>query len=110
MMTKPRSQTYYHNFLTGALVTPYDWQTKIKKGDYYEIESECIPTIYGVILEPLREIGYYRVRAYSTWCLGGQEGKICIVEPTRILTQQEFEFARTRRWKVEEQIVEMDNQ
>ena len=37
-----------------------------------EIVSEYIPTIYGVILESLREIGYYRVRAYSEWCPGGQ--------------------------------------
>ena len=87
---------------------PDDWQTKIKKGDYYEIVSECFPTIYGVILEPFREIGYYRVRAYSEWCLGGQEGTLCIVEPTRILTTQEFDYARRKHWKTEEQIIEAD--
>ena len=107
MMTKPRNQTYYYNALTGAQVTPDGWQTKIKKGDYYEIVSECFPTIYGVILEPFREIGYYRVRAHSAWCPGGEEGTLCIVEPTRILTRQEFEQARVRRWKTEEVEVEV---
>jgi hypothetical protein len=101
MMTNRSKQTFY-NALTGAHVTPYDWQTKIKKGDHYEIVSECFPTIYGVILEPFREVGYYHVRAYSEWCLGGQEGTLCVVEPTRILTQQEFEEARSQYWKTEE--------
>jgi hypothetical protein len=110
MMTKPRSQTYYYNALTGAQVTPDGWQTKIKKGDHYEIVTECFPTIYGVILEPFREIGYYRVRAYSEWCLDGQEGTLCIVEPTRILTRQEFEQAQIRHWKTEEQTTETDIQ
>jgi hypothetical protein len=27
---------------------------------------------------------------------------MCVVEPTRILTREEFEYARTQRWKVEE--------
>jgi hypothetical protein len=65
--------------------------------------SENLPTIYGVLLEPFREKGYYHVRAYSAWCPGGEEGTLCVVEPTRILTRQEFEHARTRRWKVEEE-------
>lgn len=99
MMTNARGQTPYYNALTGAQVTPDTWQLKIKKGDYYEIESECFPTIYGEILEPFREIGYYRVRAYSAWCPGGQEGTLCIVEPTRILAQAEFEAARMRGWE-----------
>jgi hypothetical protein len=102
MMTKPRSQTSYYNRLTGALVYPYDWQLKIQKGDYYEIVSEYIPTIYGMILEPFREIGYYRVRAYSSQCPGGEEGALRIVEPTRILTQREFEEAKARRWQTVE--------
>jgi hypothetical protein len=109
-MAKPRNQTYYYNALTGASVIPDDWQTKIKKGDYYEIVSECIPTIYGVILEPFREIGYYHVRAYSEWCPNGQEGHLCIVEPTRILTRQEFDYARSQHWKTEEQMMEADIQ
>ncbi len=102
MMTKPRSQTAYYNHYTGALVYPYDWQLKIQKGDYFRIVSEYYPTVYGEILDPLREIGYYRVRVYSEWCLDGEEGTLRIVEPTRILTQQEFEEARALRWKTVE--------
>ena len=107
MMTKKADQTYY-NFLTGAQVTPDDWQMKIKKGNYYEIVTENLPIIYGVILETAREKGYFRVRAYSKWCPDGEEGILCVVEPTRILTRQEFERARTQRWKTEEQITEAD--
>ena len=69
-MMKPRNRTYYYNALTGAQVTPDEWQAKIKKGDHYEIVTECFPTIYGEILEPFREKGYYHVRAYSEWCPG----------------------------------------
>jgi len=106
MMTKKIIQTYY-NFLTGAWAIPYDWQTKIRNGNYYEIVTENLPVIYGVILEASHKEGYFRVRAYSAWCVYGQEGTLCIVEPTRILTQQEFEYARTRRWKIEGEIMEV---
>jgi hypothetical protein len=102
MMTKSRSQTAYYNSYTGALVYPYDWQLKIQKGDYFRVVTEYYPTVYGEILEPFREVGYYHVRAYSEWCLGGQEGTLCVVEPTRILTQKEFEEARSQCWKTEE--------
>ena len=101
MMAKKTDQTYY-NFLTGAWVFPYDWQAKIRKDDYYEIVTENLPVIYGVVLEASHKKGHFRVRAYSAWCLNGQEGTMCVVEPTRILTREEFEYARTRRWKVEE--------
>ena len=37
-MAKNIDQTYY-NFLTGAWVLPYDWQEKIRKGNYYETVS-----------------------------------------------------------------------
>ncbi len=106
MMAKPRNETYYFNQLLKVEMPPDDWQTKIRKGDYYEIASECfsacIPTLYGEVLEPFREIGFYHTRVYSAWCLGGEDGVVCIVEPTRMLTREEFEYARTRRWQIEE--------
>jgi hypothetical protein len=102
MMTKPKSQTSYHNAFTGVQVYPYDWQLKLQKGSYFQIVSEYIPTIYGVILEPLREKGFFLVRAYSERCLCGNKAILCVVEPTRILTQQEFEEARARHWKTVE--------
>ena len=107
MMAKNIDQTYY-NFLTGAWVLPYDWQEKIRKGDYYEIVTENLPVIYGMVLEASHKNGHFRVRAYSAWCLNGQEGTMCVVEPTRILTLQEFEYARQKRWKVEEETVELE--
>ena len=112
MMIKKTDQTYYYNALTGARVAPYDWQMKIKKGDYYEIESASFayPDIYGVILETMEKKGYFRVQAYSAWCIGGQKGVLCVVEPTRLLTLQEFEKARDLRWKVVEENVEADAQ
>ena len=105
-MMKPRSQTSYYNFFTGARVYPYDWQLKLQKGSYFRIVSEHIPTIYCVIIEPLREIGYYRVLAYSERCLDGEKGIFPIVVPTRILTRQEFEEARAQRWKTVEDEVQ----
>jgi hypothetical protein len=103
-------QTYYYNFLTGALVVPDHWQMKIRKGTYYEIVLESpYPMIYGVILDITQERGYFWVRAYSTWCPDGEEGMLCIVEPTRMLTKREFVRAQQRRWKTEEQSVERIN-
>jgi len=102
MMTKPRSQTAYHNYYTGARVYPYDWQLKLQKGCYYRIVTECNPTVYGEILETLQENGFFLVLAYSESLPDGHKVVQCIVEPTRILTQQEFEEARARRWKTVE--------
>jgi len=107
MMTKKTEQSYY-NFLTGAWVLPYDWQTKIRKDDYYEIVTENLPVIYGVILEASHKNGFVRVRAYSAWCPHGQEGTLCVVGPTRILTREEFEHARDQRWKVEEETTDVE--
>jgi hypothetical protein len=108
MMAKTRSQTSYHNFYTGARVYPYDWQMKLRKDDYFEIVSECIPTIYGQILEVSHKNGCFLARVFSIRCLLGEEGSFWIVEPTRILTLQEFEYARQKHWKVEEEIVELE--
>jgi len=74
----------------------------LKKGSYFRIVSEYYPTVYGVILKPFRVIGYYSVLVYSEWCLEGEDGCICIVEPTRILTREEFEEAGARHWKTVE--------
>ncbi|MCJ7432251.1 MAG: hypothetical protein MUO77_02050, partial [Anaerolineales bacterium] len=65
--------------------------------------------IYGEILGAALEKGYFHARAYSVWFPKGNEGMVCVVEPTRILTRQEFEHARTRRWKSDEQVMETDD-
>ena len=109
MMTNQAFQTYYYNALTGAQVAPDAWQMRIRKGDYYEIVLESpFPIIYGVILEAAPEKGYFRARGYSEWCPDGNEGMLCVVEPTRKLTRREFERARTRRWKSDEQTTQAD--
>lgn len=99
MMTNSRGQTQYYNRLTGALVYPYDWQLKLQKGDCYQIITEYFPAIYGVILEPLRDIGYYDALGYSTRHPNGTGGVLCIVDPTSLLTRDEFEAARARGWE-----------
>jgi hypothetical protein len=89
----------FFNALTGAHVAPAQWQTKLRSGDYYVIESftSSLPTIYGQILKPAGK-GFFQVKAYSAWCMEGQEGILCIVEPTRKLTRAEFETAREKNW------------
>ncbi len=101
MMAKKTAQTYYDNALTGARVVPEDWQMKIKKGDCYEIASEPYPTIYGEILDAMDEKGRFPVQTYSALCPDGQQGILWVVEPTRILSREEFEYARAQSWKVE---------
>lgn len=102
MMTKPGTQPSYHNDYTGAQVHPYKWQLKLHKGCYYRIVTEYHPTVYGQILETLSEKGFFLVLAYSESLPDGHKVVQCIVDPTRILTQQEFEEARARHWKTVE--------
>jgi hypothetical protein len=91
----------FFNALAGAQVAPAKWQSQLKSGDYYVIESfvPSLPSIYGQIIKPTRERGYFRVKAHSAWYAEGEEGILCIVEPTRKLTQAEFEAARKKNWR-----------
>ncbi|MBI1793367.1 MAG: hypothetical protein HYR70_04160 [Chloroflexi bacterium] len=87
--------TSYFNALTGAQTVPTAWQKNLKDGDFYEIapvDGSAFPTIYGKILE-VRDEGFFWVKAYSAWCPQGEEGLLCIVEPTRRITQEEFRAA-----------------
>ena len=90
----------YFNALTGAEVRPDEWQMKLRKGDFYEINTgdQSFPPIYGEILDG-PEKGYFKVKAYSQWCPEGQQGLLCLVEPTRKITRDEFEVARGSKWK-----------
>jgi hypothetical protein len=87
------------NSLTGAMLAPANWQSRLKPGDCYIIESNTptLPSIYGQFLKPART-RYFHAKAYSTWCVEGKEDFLCIVEPTRILTRIEFATAREKNW------------
>lgn len=101
ILRKQRTPKFF-NALTGAAqVAPAKWQSQLKSGDYYVIESfaSSLPAIYGQIIKPTGERGYFRVKAHSAWCVKGEEGILCIVEPTRKLTQAEFEAAREKNWR-----------
>ncbi len=101
-MTKPKDKISYHNTYTGARVYPYDWQLKLQKGVYFRIVTEYYPTVYGVILESLQEKGYFLVQAYGERYPRGRKAVVCVVEPTRILTEEEFRAASARHWKTVE--------
>ncbi len=93
--------TLYINALTGFQVAPQPWQKKLKAGDYYEIEpldGSAFPVIYGLILKEICS-GYLWVKAYSIWCVDGEEGSLCIVEPTRRITKEEFDMAQNNNWQ-----------
>ena len=106
MMKNQGEQQRYYNFFTGAMVYPYDWQWKLRKGDYFRILSEHIVAVYGEVLETLPQKGYFRVKAYSVRIPNGHKAVLCVVDPTRILTRQEFEEAKARGWRPREDEVQ----
>ena len=97
--------TTFFNALTGAQTQPLPWQKELRVGDYYEIaplDGSTYPTIYGQILE-VRDEGFFWVKTHSAWCLQGIESLLCIVEPTRKISQAEFDIARMNDWKSSEE-------
>jgi hypothetical protein len=102
----------FTNILTGETVTPEDWQLALKPGDYYTIESPTLavagqrvgpptgpPTVYGRIENDEDcEPGFFWVQAYSQWCPEGEFGLMNICDPSRTLTEAEFEQARAEGW------------
>lgn len=99
----------FRHMITGEMVEPTDWQLGLQVGDYYRTDQSVamvgetifdnIPTIYGHIESDEEcEPGWFLVRAYSQWCLKGELGLMCIIEPSCKLTQEEFEAARAAGW------------
>jgi hypothetical protein len=95
----------FRNMITGALITPTDWQLALKVGDCYEIANSTgavgdgvrfqifdMPTIVGELIEAA-EPGYFYARGYSADCPDGEIGLVCICDPTRKLSRAEFEAA-----------------
>lgn len=103
------------NFITGETVVPEDWRLALRPGDFYRIDRPVIGalarhlqgyidvlddvTVYGEILNSKDcEEGFFNVHAYSTWTPIGEEGIICILEPTAKISREEFEAARAAGW------------
>jgi hypothetical protein len=106
----------FKNRITGEENSPQEWQAALQPGDCYIIECPVgyidtnpfhQPTIYGEIIgtdDPhdswvlSQHPGYRLVRGYSVCCEDGESGLMCIVDPTRLLTREEFEEARQQGW------------
>ena len=98
----------FHNQITGETLVAADWQQALKVGDYYIIEHPVFmvdgmslpaPTVYGRIASNAGcEPGFFLVEAHSQLCPEGETGLMCICEPTRQLTRQEFESAMKKNW------------
>lgn len=95
----------FTHILTGQEVEATTWQMALKAGDYYCIEGELMPTVYGHIItneaeegEPPYRPGFFLVRGYSEWCPQGELGMFCIVDATRPLSPEEFAQARANGW------------
>jgi hypothetical protein len=101
MQPSTKTKKLYYNSLTGFNIAPEDWQERLKAGDFFElepIEGAAYPTIYGEILQGIGN-GYFKAVSFSKWCPSGQVGKVCLVEPTRQISKEEFEAARTAQWE-----------
>ena len=94
----------FMHLLTGQPVETEPWQDALKVRDFYAIENptlwaggEFIPTlppVYGHILSNEDcEPGFFWAEAYSQVCPEGEVGLFCIVEATRLLTEDEFHAA-----------------
>jgi hypothetical protein len=108
------AQVPFYNMITGQTISPKPWQEHLRPGDYYMIENPIIglvspnrvdaqevndAPVYGIIIGAEDcEPGYFWVRAYSILCPGGEEGVMCIVDPTRVISREEFETARRNGW------------
>jgi len=96
------------NSLTGEWVTPAEWQSALKVGDYYAIHPARIvlgkqyfpmPSVYGRITSNKgMEPGYFLVKAYSQLMPEGDVGEICICDPTHLLTKEHFKQAKQAGW------------
>jgi hypothetical protein len=110
------TELVFKNRITGEENSPQEWQAALHPGDCYVIEcpigyinttSFHQPTIYGEIIgtdDPhdlwflSQRPGYRLVKGYSLNCEDGESGLMCIVDPTRLLTREEFEEARQQGW------------
>jgi len=86
--------------------------TEYKAGDYYQLLNpiagagpdaahivwSATPPVFGQIVSKTRR-GEFVVRAYSSWCPEGETGIFNpSYEPSRNITKEQFEAAKTRGW------------
>ncbi|HRJ59057.1 MAG TPA: hypothetical protein PLV64_22420 [Anaerolineales bacterium] len=105
----------FTNLITGETVHPADWQLALRPGDLYRIDRPMLGalaadmqgvidlmddiTIYGEILNAEGcEEGFFNVYAYSALSPVGEEGILCILDPTARISRAEFEAARAAGW------------
>lgn len=106
----------FKHIFTGQWIEPEAWQADLQVGDHYYIEQPQAmllstnnpdefqskyqtPPVYGRIESAENcPTGYFYVEGFSQWCPEGEHGLMCIVEPSRKLTPEEFERARAAGW------------
>lgn len=106
----------FYNLITDQTVSPLHWQAELKPGDYYVTKSPSIGVhltdlidvetlvkvlIYGQILDARNcKPGFFNVIEYSVMRPNGEEGELCILDVTRVISRDEFEAARRESWTV----------
>lgn len=79
-----------------------DWQSSVKKGDYFVKGSGAGIPVYGEILRNGRKGGqlqHYRFsRCYSAYCPEGEMGDIHVSTIEKVLSKDEFNAAKAKGW------------
>lgn len=102
---------------SGLFIYSQPWQDAIKPGDHYMILHPFMGVssggeirtaeyldfpVFGEILDAEGcEPGFFNVCGYSSMCQDGEYGLISILDPTRILTPEEFEAGQDANWLLE---------
>ncbi len=91
--------TTYWNAFTSIETKPQKWQTKLHQGDYFVIDDRIGNTIlYGRLESRPNEKGMFQTALFSAQATQGNSTSICIVEPTRKISEYEFEKAKKQGW------------
>jgi hypothetical protein len=80
------------------------WQEQIKAGDYFSRASGHGFNIYGEVLPDEgpreRHVRHYRFcQCYSIACPDGEMGDVHVSTIEQLLSREDFEKARERRWQ-----------
>jgi hypothetical protein len=81
-----------------------DWQRELKKGDYFVRNAGVGIPVYGEVVQSSGEYrgrlrDYRFCKCYSMMCPTGELGDVHISTVDRLLTPNEFEGAKARRWR-----------